>query len=42
MINNLRNTLRTQYGREPATAQANCCGPSTLEKIKIKRQEGKS
>ena len=27
MINNLQNTIKTQYGREPATAQANYCGP---------------
>ena len=39
MINNLQNTIRTQYGREPATAQANYCGPNTLEKFKINRQE---
>ena len=37
MINNLQNTIKTQYGREPATAQANYCGPSTLEKFKIKQ-----
>ena len=37
MINNLQNTIKTQYGRETATAQANYCGPSTLEKIKIKQ-----
>ena len=32
MINNLqRNTIKTQYGREPETAQGNYCGHSTLE-----------
>ena len=42
MINNLPNTIRTQYGREAAKAQANYCGPSKLENFKIKRQDGKS
>ena len=40
MINNLQNTIKTQYDREPATAQANYCGPSTLEKFKIKQTGG--
>ena len=38
MINKLQNTIRTQYDREPATAQANYWGPRTLEKFKIDRK----
>ena len=41
MIKNLQKTIKTQYGRETATAQANYCGPSTLEKFKIKQTGGR-
>ena len=41
MIKNLQNTIKTQYDREPATAQANYCGPSTLGKFKIKQTGGR-